>query len=168
MKVRRTLKVNEQEFYDYLEKEIVSEINQYSQKNICATDIKKGVKYTKNMDDKHSKIDISIENYVRGYIYKFKVKTLTDNILISYETKPTTDGHVEVTFLQNIDSFEENQKNKLFKSFSTAFYLGRMCDKLYDIQNKIINERDGNVVLVQSPSPNGEYSFIKKLFQKKI
>lgn len=87
MQITRSLKINEKDFYAYLENEIISKINQSK----SANDIKKIVKYTKNIHDNYSKIDIIIKEYLKVYIYKFKFKTITDNILISYETKTTED-----------------------------------------------------------------------------
>lgn len=92
---------------------------------------------------------------------------LNNLILCIYFFIHSEDGYIEVIFNQNIDSFEYNQKNKILKTITTTIYLGRMCAKLYDIQSKIINEREGNLEDIKPTFfSNNQYKLLKKLLNK--
>ncbi|WP_418219558.1 DUF3284 domain-containing protein [Clostridium isatidis] len=80
-------------------------------------------------------------DYKRGSLYKAEIKSIYDTIRISYETKEV-DNKLKIIFNQHIESFESKKHNKFMKFFSEGVYLGRMTDTLYDIQNKIIKERE--------------------------
>lgn len=136
MKITRTLQVSEQEFYDYLEQDILSNVQQNSDSCLHAQDIKKGLKYSRNKSDRNARIDVMILEYQRGTCYKVEITSLTDTIVLSYETITTENG-LTVIFHQTIQSFEKKKHKKLMKMFSEGIYLGRMCDVLYDIQTKI-------------------------------
>lgn len=140
MKITRTLKISENEFYDYLEQELLSMIDQCSSNEKSASKIQKGLKYTKNEESTHARIEITILDYQRGSFYKARVKSLTDNVELSYETAVEKDG-LKVIFLQEIESFNKKKRKNLFKSFSEGVYLGRMCDTLFDMEKKIIKHR---------------------------
>ena len=141
MKLTRTLKVSEAEFYDYLECELLTTIYQCSAKELSANDIKKGLNYSKNEDNTNARIDVTILEYQRGSVYKANIKSLTDNIILSYETKVENDG-LTVVFHQYIDSFERKKHNRFMHFFSEGVYLGRMSDMIYGIQKKIITQRE--------------------------
>lgn len=158
MKLTRTLNVTEKEFFDYLEDELISEFVKYSKKGQRPDSIEKGMKYVKNANDKFTKSEVVIQKYKRGEIYAFKYKTYTDTIYVTYLTKVESEDKLTVTFIQDMQ--KQNHKNRLFKSFSTAFYLGRMSDRLYDIQKRIIDKREG--VLQE----NERYPRFKKLRRK--
>lgn len=140
MKLTRVLKVTETEFYDFLETDLLSNIYQCTGKNLSVKDIKKGLKFSKNGQDALARIDISILDYEKGSIYKSKSKSLTDTIIISFETEVIDDG-LKVIFNQHLENFESKKHNRLIRLFSEGVYLGRMTDTLYDIQNKIIKKR---------------------------
>lgn len=144
MKLTRILKITEKDFYDYLEKDLISDIYQCTSMKIGVKDIKKGLKYSKYDNNAHTRIDICILDYKRGEFYKAKIKSIIDTITISYETEVLEDG-LKVVFNQNIEDFESKKHNKFMRLFSEAVYYGRMTDILYDIQNKIINNKEGSV-----------------------
>lgn len=141
MKLTRTIKVSEDEFYDHLEQELIDAIQATTQKVISAKDIKKGLSYKKFEDNSHAQVDVQVLDYQRGSLYKVSVKSLTDTITISYETTVEKDG-LKLVFHQNIDSFERKKHNRLMKIFSEGVYFGRMSDTIYDIQKKIIKKRE--------------------------
>ncbi|WP_183277904.1 DUF3284 domain-containing protein [Clostridium fungisolvens] len=165
MKLTRILKINEKDFYDFLEKDLLSNINQCMSKELSAKDIKKGLKYSKYDNDAHTRIDITILDYKRGEFYKSQIKSLLDTITISYETEVVDEG-LKVIFNQHIESFEKEKHNKLMRMFSEAVYYGRMTDTLYDIQKKILNSKEGIVEPVHPQQ--AEYKHLKKLFSKEI
>lgn len=139
MKLTRTLKITQDEFYDCIEENIVKEVFECTQRKIKPNDIKKGLKYSKN-SDKASRIDTTIQNYIRGKCFETEAKTLTDRIEIKYFTEETSEG-LSVTMHQYIASFEEKKHNKLSKAWSEAVYFGRMSDAIYDFQNKVLKNR---------------------------
>jgi hypothetical protein len=164
MKLTRIFKINENDFYDFLEKDLLSNIYQCTNKELSIKDIKKGLKYTKYGDDAYTRIDVSILDYERGKFYKSKIKSMADTITISFQTKIVNDG-LEIIFNQHIESFENKKHNKLMRMFSEAVYYGRMTDTLYDIQKKIINNKNGIIEPVFNEPL--EHKYLKKLFSKK-
>jgi hypothetical protein len=163
MKLTRILKVTEKEFYDFLEKDLLSNIYQCTSQELSVKDIKKGLKYSKNDNNAHTRIDISILDYKRDTFYKSEIKSIVDTITISYETEVVAEG-LKVIFNQYIDSFENSKQNKFMRMFSEAVYYGRMTDTLYDIQNKIIRSREG-IAEPSRPQPV-EHKHLRKLFSK--
>jgi hypothetical protein len=164
MKLTRILKINEKDFYDFLENDLLSNIYQCSSKELSVEDIKKGLKYSKYDNDAHTRIDITILEYKRGEFYKSQIKSLMDTITIFYETEVVDQG-LKIIFNQNIESFEKEKHNKLMRMFSEAVYYGRMTDTLYDIQKKITNLREGIVEPVHSKPV--EHEGLKKLVSNK-
>jgi hypothetical protein len=142
MKLTRVLKITEKEFYDFLEKDLLSNIYQCTNNKLSVKDIKKGLRYTKNAEDTLTRVEISILDYKRDEFYKSQVKSFADTIIISFETEVVDEG-LKIIFNQYIESFEVGKHNKLMKLFSEAVYYGRMTDKLYDIQKNIIKNREG-------------------------
>ena len=138
MKIIRTIKVTETQFYDYLEQQLLEDIQNSSKKQITISDIKKGLKYAK--EDKDSKLitEISIQQYVRGECYRFKVTYMSDSTTIEYRTKSTDEG-LQITMSQRIQSFEEKSHNKISRAFHEAIYLSRMSHAIYDIEKSILN-----------------------------
>lgn len=163
MKLTRILKVSEKEFYDYLENDLLHNIYQCTDKKLSVKDIKKGLNYTKHENDALVRIDVSILDYKRGEFFKSKIKSMADTITISYETEVVSEG-LKVVFNQYLESFENSKQNKFMRLFSEAVYFGRMSDTLYDLQKKIINQREG-IVEPSIPEPIA-HKQIKKLFSK--
>lgn len=140
MKLTRILKITEKEFYDFLETDLLSNIRQCTSKELSIKDIKKGLKYSKHEEDVLTRIDVSVLDYQRGSIYKSVTKSFVDTITISFETEVVANG-LKIIFNQHLENFERKKQNKAIKMFSEAVYYGRMTDTLYDIQNKIINNK---------------------------
>ena len=140
MKLTRILKITEKEFYDFLESDLLSNIHQYTGKELSVKDIKKGLKFSKHEQDALARIDVSILDYKRGSVYKSVTKSLADTITISFETEVVEEG-LKIIFNQHLENFENKKQNKILRMFSEAVYYGRMTDTLYDIQKKILNNR---------------------------
>lgn len=140
MKLTRTLSISEDEFYDHLENELLATIQECSLKELSAKDIKKGLKYSKNEGNANARIDVTILEYERGTIFKSITKTLTDTIVMSFETEIEEKG-LKVLFLQDIESFNKKRRGAM-RVFSEGVYLGRMSETIYGIQSKIEKQRE--------------------------
>lgn len=144
MKIIRTLKITSDEFYDYLENELLEIANKNRTGKIAYTpaNITAGFSTTKGEKESLSKIDLTITSYIRGSLYAADTASATGTSHLSYSTKETADG-LEVTFEQILpdNSGKKKKRNRLLGGFSDALYLSRMSNSLYDIQNKIIKER---------------------------
>lgn len=165
MKLTRILKITEKEFYDFLENDLLFNIFQCTNQKLSVNNIKKGLKYTKNNNDALTRIDISILDYKRDSFYKSEIKSMADTITISFETEVVDDG-LKVVFNQHFESFENAKHSKLMRLFSEAVYYGRMTDTLYDIQKKIINNRNG--IVEPTPPKPVEHKHLKRLFSKEV
>lgn len=140
MKIIRTICVTQDEFYEYLENDLIESIKKNSNKEICAKDIKKGLKYSIN-EKGAARVDVMVIDYERGKFYKSRIKSLTDTITLFFRTKATDKG-LEVTFEQHIHSYENRSHSKLSKVFHEIIYGSRMSNTIYNIQNKIIRKRE--------------------------
>ncbi|MHC5375334.1 DUF3284 domain-containing protein [Enterococcus sp. LJL120] len=139
MKITRVLKVANDEFYDYLEDELLADLNVSHNSLTGVKKIRKGLRYQKQ-DEQQTPVDITIEEYIRGEVYQATISTQYDTITISYETEKDPKG-LKVDFTQSIESFQSKKHNKIMKAFSEGVYLGRMTDTLYKIQDSIEKRR---------------------------
>lgn len=162
MKIIRTLEITNEDFFNYLEHDLIDIIAKTG-KTITAKDIKKGLKYTTHGEDHFAKVEVTLMEYERGVIYKSRMKSMEDTITLSYTIEEDPKG-IKVTFEQKIQSFETKKMNRLMKGWSEAIYLGRMSDALYEIQKKAIQLRDG---IVEKPVEKKNHKLIQKLVEKK-
>ena len=145
MKITRVLDVTKDEFYDYLESQLLSDIQKHSKE---ITQVKKGAAYTRFDEKTQSSISFEIEDYERGSSYRMKVKSPHDTYTVHYVTREVAKG-LEVVFYQAIESFESTTQNKFLKLFSEAVYFGRMSDALFDIQKGISRNRNDKSLAVE-------------------
>lgn len=138
MKITRTLKVTSDAFYDYLEEQISKDILNNTSLQSPSVKIEKGLKYTINKNDIHTRKEFKVLEYIRGKAYKAQIKTISDTVTITYETEEIEEG-LRVTLHQVVKSFEEKKQIRIMKAFSELIYLGRMSDTLYDIQKQIFS-----------------------------
>ena len=136
MKLIRKLQITEDEFYDYLENDLLAPYQDINPD----VEFKKGAIYTNNQEDPTAQVTLEILDYKRYSHYKALVKSYTDNLIISYQTLSLDNGNIEIIFEQNIQSFK--RKNRFFSLFKESIYLGRMSDSLQDLQQKIIQKRN--------------------------
>ena len=163
MKLIRTFAFTSDEFYDFLESDLLANAAKCTSRPLSVNDIKKGFKYSKHDNNAHTRIDVTILDYQRQLHYKSKIKSISDTITIEYATRPCEKG-LEITFIQGFESFETTKHNKFMELFSQAVYLGRMTDTLYEIEKKIINRREGieEKVIVQPE----QHKLLRKLISK--
>lgn len=138
MKITRTLKITADAFYDYLEEQISKDVMNNTSLHSPSVKIEKGLKYTINKHDIHTRKEFKVLEYIRGKAYKAQIKTISDTVTITYETEEVEEG-LRVTLHQVIKSFEEKKQLRIMKAFSELIYLGRMSDTLYDIQKQILS-----------------------------
>lgn len=142
MKVNRDLEITAQEFFDGLFQQVIDDIEKESSKVISKNEIKKGFKYIYRGNDKDvMRVTYEVLDYQNNTYYKAKRSSVNGTVTVSYKVKPTEKG-INVEFEQNFPMSNQTQKG-LFKNFSDAVYLGRMTDHLYNIQKKIIFEKEG-------------------------
>lgn len=141
MKLIRTLEVSEAEFYDYVEQDLIANMEQWMDQKISAKDIKKGLIYRKQDEKSNAQTVITVAGYERGNYYALHLQTMVDCIELTYHTEVVAKG-LKVTFEQSIHSFEKQKHRKLMRMFNEGVYLGRMSDTLYDMQTKIIKLRE--------------------------
>lgn len=141
MKLTRTLKISEKEFYDFLEKDLIDSVLRSEKREITPKDIQKGLTYTQTKKNVPNGIKVELVDYERGKIFSSTVVSIADTLHLTYKTKPTGDG-LEITFIQEIESFVSHKMNKFFYGFSKAIYLGRMNERLFSIQTQIEKQRE--------------------------
>lgn len=141
MKLIRILEVSEQEFYDYFEQDLITNMEQWMHQKISAKDIRKGLSYCKQDEKSNAQTVVTVMGYERGSYYSLRIQTMVDSIELTYHTKPDEKG-IRIIFEQYIESFEKMKHKKLMRMFSEGVYFGRMSDTLYDMQAKIIKLRE--------------------------
>ncbi|MEB5952455.1 DUF3284 domain-containing protein [Enterococcus innesii] len=129
MKIKRKLQISENEFYDYLEGELIRECQ------LTKTKIEKGLNYKKTDPKIQLEISVFVINYIRGTLYEVKISSSYETYFLKYTTQENENG-LEIQFEQHIESFEMKKQNRLMRLFSEGVYLGRMSDTLFDIQKK--------------------------------
>lgn len=146
MKVIRPLKISADEFFDYIEQGIASDLfsiheddPDYELEPLAA-----GLTYVKNADERYLRTEVKVLEYERGRIYRSRSSSYDDETTVTYEVEPTAEG-IQVTFTQETRSVEEKRakQNFLMRGFSEAIYLGQMGESLVSLQYKIIDEREG-------------------------
>ncbi|MFV0479315.1 MAG: DUF3284 domain-containing protein [Anaerorhabdus sp.] len=140
MKLKRLLKITEQEFYDHIEKEFIQNFKDCTGTEIEISDFKKGLSYVQTSKKNPAGTTYTVTNYTRGVSYAVEARSIADTFSLFYETNPVEKG-LEVTLHQTVASFNKSAHNKLMGALSEGIYLGRMSDVLYGIQNKIIDSR---------------------------
>lgn len=142
MKIIRTLDITSDEFYDYLEQELLAIANKDRTGKVAykPSDIRPGFKATRRTKEEHSAIDLIITDYVRGSCYKAKTRSIAETIEMAYITKPSGDK-LEVTFEQEMLHYGQKKMNRFLRGFSDAIYLSRMSNALYDMQTAIVKAR---------------------------
>lgn len=145
MKVTRNLEITAKEFFDAVFEELIQEIEKIDNQKISKESLKTGFRYHHQGKDVYSKIDFEIVEYEEEKFYKSVRTSINGTSCISYEVVPFENG-ITVTFSQESDEHQPRKKQpKLLAMFSEGYLLGRMTDKLYGFQKKVINEKEGFV-----------------------
>lgn len=163
MKLIRTFEITEDEFYDYLEKNLCEDIHKTTNKKVSPKQIKKGFTYEK----KELRTKIIINDYVRGSIYSTTARSLTDYVTVTYTTKQTEEG-LEIIFEQFMSGYDDvkDQKNFLSRTWHDWVTFGRMSQTLYGIQDEIIALREGRAP-VKPMQPIEPLKGIRKKIEQK-
>lgn len=145
MKVIRNLQITPTEFFNTVFDELIEEIEKTDKRTFSRSDFKKGFKYVHCAEDMYARVDFEIVDYQEESFYKCLRTSVNGTSTLSYEVVSNETG-ITVTFEQDIKNREEGKKPpKLFALFSEANALGRMTDKLYAIQNRVLNAKEGFV-----------------------
>ncbi len=143
MKVIRNLQITPTEFFNTVFDELIEQIQKTDKCTFSRSDFKKGFKYVHGAEDMYARVDFEIVDYQEESFYKCLRTSVNGTTTISYEVVPNETG-ITVTFEQEIKNRKEGKKPpKLFALFSEINTLGRMTDKLYSIQNLVLNEKEG-------------------------
>ena len=156
MKLIRTFEITADEFYDYLEAQLLEEISKTTKKNVKKSVIKSGYSY-ENKD----------AQYIRGQIYQSTVKSATSFVRVCYETQETKEG-LKISFEQFMSGEEKlPQKNVLYRTLHNWITFGRMSHVLYDMRDDIIKIRNGEKLQKSSIQPE-THKRLKKFLTKKF
>lgn len=151
MKVIRNLEITAEEFFHAVLDELIEEIEKTDKKRFERSDFKTGFQYVHCAEDAYKRVDFEIVDYQEGSFYKCERTTINGVSTLSYEVTPTETG-ISVTFFQETVFRKEGKKpNKIVSIIGEINSLGRMTDKLYAIQRRVINEKEG---MVESKSNN--------------
>ena len=167
MRIVRTLKISADEFFDYLEEQVVAQIaraNADDAKSVDASAIKTGFTYTSHADDPYRRTIMEILEYDRGARYATRTVTLGDTVTMSYDVMPCDKG-IKVTYIQDMESFNK-KKRGLFRGFSEAVYLGRMGEALFSMEDRILRRKEGMPTQEQVASERPDQKLLKKLVER--
>lgn len=164
MKLIRVFNITSDEFWDYVEDGIAQEVEKATKHRFKKKNLVSGFHY----DNNAAKSKVKIDKYERGKIYQSTVKTLTDYVRVTYETKEVPEG-LEITFEQIVGSYDDrkDEKNKVIRFFTDWTTFGRMSNTLYDMRNAIINKRDGIVVKDIKEMRRNNVTKLQKFLNKK-
>jgi hypothetical protein len=144
MKIIRTLQITSDEFYDYLERNLLAlaNKNRNGKPVYTSADIMSGFHFSYGAEEAPYKTELTVVEYRRNHHYKATTVSISEKLEISYDTKAVDKG-LEVVYEQNIPQQSANTKksNKLLRGFSEALFLSRMSNSLYDIQTEVMRNR---------------------------
>ncbi|MCR5668419.1 MAG: DUF3284 domain-containing protein [Lachnospiraceae bacterium] len=145
MKIIRNLSITKEEFFDYLEEQLLNIANHNLEDKEAYTkkDIQSGFSIVdKSKSDKAvTDVELRIEEYVRGTLYAATARSLTDSYHVEYHITEDTEG-IQVEYLQeNLALYAAEQRKGFFQKWGEALYLARMSNSLYDMQNEILKKR---------------------------
>ncbi len=139
MKVIRDLEISAPEFFGVVFAELTAEIRKASGDPGASPALVTGFTQVYRPEDPALKVVFEIVEYREDTFYKAAQTSAGGVTAISYEVAPR-EGGITVTYTYEADP---PQKKGPFSWFSELLFLGRMTDKLYDIQRTVINEKEG-------------------------
>lgn len=162
MKLIRTFQISSDEFYDYLEEQLLLDIQRTTNRNVTAADLKTGFRY----DKEHAYTAITISLYTRGSIYSTTAKSKTDFITVTYRTEETKEG-LKIEFEEYLRSYDSqrDKKSRISRGFHDWITFGRMSNTLYGIRNEILNKRNG--IKINKNQPSQSMNWLRKKLEKK-
>lgn len=143
MKISRTLSITTDEFFDYLENQLLKIANDNLDKEQEAytnTDIQEGFRIIQNRDTAVNKVELLINKYKKGELYEATASSITDSYRMSYQITPKDDT-ILVDYEQvNLNNFQAESKG-FFAKLGEALYLSRMSNSLYDVERAVLKAR---------------------------
>ncbi len=140
MKIIRTLDVTENQFYDYLESQVIHEIQKNTGRHVSPNDLKAGMQYAKSDEKGKTVVKIKIDDYQRGKKYQVTSETPLDSVQVTYLTQQKG-SKIQVTFFETIDRDTSHAKSRLFRWISQTLMLGRMASTLMTIEEDILKNK---------------------------
>ena len=141
MKVKKILKVSDQEFYQVLIDSLKEDLLQYSKKE---KEPKKGMTFTKKIPTatkNYVEVTFEIKEIIENKKYTSLVKSPRGNILSSYLIIPR-DGGIEVEYEEIFEKDGNHYyNNKLVSTIISPFNKRKINKKLKMIESFIINNR---------------------------
>ena len=163
MKLTRTFNIASDEFYDYLEEQLLDSIQKTTQKKVEKSAIKKGLTY----DNKPAQCKVTIDEYKRGSLYQSTIRSITSVICVTYQTEETSDG-LKIDFEQFISGHDDQfeHMNPIIRWFYQWIDFGRMSHTLYDMLTHILNKREG-IQSYNLPQPE-KFKTLRSFLHKKF
>lgn len=145
MKVTRNLQITASEFFGVVFDEVVQEIEHLDKTKISKDSLKSGFHYVYHGKTAYDKVEFKIVEYQEEQFYKCVRSSIQGTTTFTYEVVPNDKG-ITVTFSQETEEDKPAAKKKGFLAlFGEGYLLGRMTDKLYGYQNKVMDEKEGYV-----------------------
>ncbi|WP_412989554.1 DUF3284 domain-containing protein [Pediococcus siamensis] len=142
MKLIRTIDVSSEEFYDYLESQLLKDIKVSTGHLLTPKNIKGGLIYKKRPKKTQGVLTIKIDDYQRGYKYQVTSKSPLEQVTVIYTTESISERQTKVTLIENISSYNPNKHHLFIRWFSEASFLGRMSDTVFGIEKGILDQRE--------------------------
>lgn len=142
MKVIRNLEISASEFFGVVLEELAAEIKNLSGNDCAPADLHQGYIYIHNPDNVATKVVFEIAEYQEDKLYKAVRSSAEGDLTIIYDVVPNDKG-ITVTFTYENTTPAGRTKKGLFGAFSQMIFLSRMTDKLFDIQQTVINRKEG-------------------------
>ena len=151
MEVLLNLKVSSEEFFDFLIKSIVLDVNENSKKQVSEKDIVRGFYYTKNMQNKVGKkarVKILIRELELNKKYTAVFISGHGENIISYQVEELDDGSIDVAYSE--EYIAEDKMSKWNFNIVNVFYKRRAKKKaiklVKNIEAYIISNRGDNYI----------------------
>lgn len=141
--IREFEDITTKDFFDYVEKHLIKEIEETTGKTIKKKDIVKGFRYTRAIEGQQPVI-ITLKDYKYGKVYASMVESAGERALMSYKVNPTEKG-IEVEMDMEISEYERTKDSlsKLKRHYYDTLYLGRMQKQLGQMIIDITREKEG-------------------------
>ena len=150
IEVLLNLKVSSEEFFDFLIKSIVLDVNENSKKEVSEKDIVRGFYYTKNMQNKvgkEARVKILIRELELNKKYTAVFISDHGENIISYQVEELDDGSIDVAYSE--EYIAEDKMSKWNFNIVNVFYKRRAKKKaiklVKNIEAYIISNRGGEI-----------------------
>lgn len=163
MRIVRKLKILPGEFFDKIEESIAVQLIRAGLEPAEFQGLQSGAVFVLYPDEQYRRTEIEILAYEEDRCLRMLSKTFADEVESSYEVEPAEHG-IQVVFTQESKSFRQSQKRGVFRHFSEALALSHMSESLLDIQNRVLDDREG---IAKRPEPvQRRRSLLEKLISK--